>query len=46
MCVADPCSNARGFCEGGREGSAGQPGATKAQGLAGDCLMQGSRVSV
>lgn len=45
-CVAELCSNARGFREGGRGRSAGQPGATKGQGLAGDCSVQGSRVSV
>lgn len=45
-CVAELHSNARGFCEGGRRRSAGQPGATKARGLAGDCSVQGSRVSV
>lgn len=44
--MADPCSSALGFCEGSRGSSAGQSGAAEALGLAGDCLGQGSRVSV
>lgn len=39
-------SSTRGLCEESTVRSAGQPGATKAQGLAWDYLVQGARVSV